>query len=197
MSHDTNPEERPKLTIIPGLDPDDPFAPENARLADGEVLGAEKVVLTIAVRKPQNAEFFRVHPSLGLETALLDHEREKFLLAPAVRSAVPEALPFTLLYCINRNGGVFLWPLRLPGPDGRSNLWWDGARAAAAHAKGKWVRCWANLGAGSYDAVIATAHIPEPVWPELSLRDVLHLAFKDRLIDRPDHPILKALRGEA
>jgi hypothetical protein len=100
-----------------------------------------------------------------------------------------------LIYCINRNGGPFLWPIRLPGSDGRSNQWWDGARAAAAFAKDRWVRCWANLAMNSYDAVIATAFVPEPNWPDLSLRDLLHLAFKDRLIDRHDHPILKALRG--
>jgi hypothetical protein len=186
----------PELKILPGLNPDDPFDPENVQLAGGEVLGAEKVVLTIPVRKPQSAEFFRVHPTLRIDTALLDHEREKFLIAPPLRGFVAEALPYSLLYCLNRNGGAFLWPIRLPGSDGRSNQWWDGARAAATYAKDRWVRCWANLTMNSYDAVIATAHIPEPNWPDLPLRDVLRLAFKDRLIDRHDHPILKALRGE-
>src|SRR5262245_36133630 len=101
---------RPELTIIPGLDPDDPFNPENMKLTDGEIVGATKVVLSIAVRKPQGAEFFRVHQTLGIDTALLDHDREKFYIAPALRGLVAEALPFSLTYCINRNGGLFLWP---------------------------------------------------------------------------------------
>jgi len=36
----------------------------------------------------------------------------------------------------------------------------------------------------------------EPTWPELSMREILSLAFRDKLITSLDHPIVRGLRGE-
>ena len=46
----------------------------------------------------------------------------------------------TLYTAINRQGVVFLWPVRLPGPDGKVNEWWRSAGEAAELAMTKWVR---------------------------------------------------------
>ena len=39
-------------------------------------------------------------------------------------------------------------------------------------------------------------HPPEPEWPDLSFEAMYRIAFRDRLISSPDHPVLKRLRGE-
>ena len=39
-------------------------------------------------------------------------------------------------------------------------------------------------------------NIPEPVWPTESFEEIVKIAFRDKLIDRPDHPVIKRLRGE-
>ena len=39
--------------------------------------------------------------------------------------------------------------------------------------------------------------IPDPEWPTLSFQELLRIAFRDRLIDRLDHPVIKRLRGLA
>jgi hypothetical protein len=36
----------------------------------------------------------------------------------------------------------------------------------------------------------------EPRWTARSLDELLALAFKDHIIGDPDHPVLRALRGE-
>jgi hypothetical protein len=54
----------------------------------------------------------------------------------------------------------------------------------------------ANMNAGSYDVFTASAQLAEPDWPALSLRELLAVAFKERLIESADHPVLKKLRGE-
>jgi hypothetical protein len=41
----------------------------------------------------------------------------------------------------------------------------------------------------------AAATIPDPVWPELSFQELLRIAFRDRLVDRLDHAVIKRLRG--
>jgi len=35
------------------------------------------------------------------------------------------------------------------------------------------------------------------VWPTESLKELLKIGFRDRLIDTVDHPVLKRLRGES
>ena len=54
----------------------------------------------------------------------------------------------------------------------------------------------ANMGAGTYDVLEAAAQFPDPVWPEFTLQQLLELAFKNRVIDTMDHPVLRRLRGE-
>ena len=135
-----------------------------------------------------------------METALFKDEgqgSEHYLVAPALRDAlVQDLVPVRLVTAITRHGDVFLWPVRLPGADGRSNYWHESMAAAAELAMTKWVRISANMLSGRYDVFEATGAIPEPEWPDLSFRDLLKLAFGQRYIDDYDHAILKALRGE-
>ena len=91
----------------------------------------------------------------------------------------------------------FLWPIPLPGPDGRWNRWHESAATAAELAETHWLKVVSDMRAGCYSRHVAPATIPEPDWPaELPLEELLRLAFKDRFIDRMDHLVLKRLRGE-
>jgi hypothetical protein len=44
---------------------------------------------------------------------------------------------------------------------------------------------------------VAESTMSEPVWPEASFQDLVKLAFRDRLITKLDHPVIKRLRGLA
>ena len=90
---------------------------------------------------------------------------------------------------------MHVWPVRLPTPDGRQNTWHSSAQMVVDLAMKYWVRMQANMSMGAYDIFEATANIPDPVWPELSFTDILKIAFRDKLIDRPDHPVIQQLRG--
>ncbi len=85
--------------------------------------------------------------------------------------------------------------MRLPGPDGKIDDWNRSALEAATIATGKWVRVAANMALGAYDVFEATGEIPPPTWPGTSFCDLLALAFKGRLVDSVDHPVLRRLRG--
>ncbi len=52
------------------------------------------------------------------------------------------------------------------------------------------------MGGGSYDIYRATGELPDPTWPPLSFAELVQIAFKDRFIDSPSHPVLRELRGE-
>ena len=153
-------------------------------------------------RKPNRQEFIRVRAGEDwrLETAIFEDttNREIYLVQPDVRAELSnEIRPVCLFLTANRQGDVSLWPVKLPGADGRSNTWNESALAAARLAETTWVRVVANMGAGMYDTFAAAGELSDPDWPDLSLRAILELCFKDRAIDSVDHPVIRALRGEA
>ena len=51
-----------------------------------------------------------------------------------------------------------------------------------------------NLGA--YDIFQAESVIPDPEWPKLGFWDLIKIAFRDHLVDRLDHPVIRRLRGQ-
>jgi hypothetical protein len=184
----------------------DPFDPARLRLTQdpSAALGVKKALLSVPVRKPDKVWFVRVHSdeSYRLDTAVIElrGDREIYLVDPAVRPALAtEATlsPRTLFTAVNRQGIPFLWPIRLPRADGRADEWARTEREAAERATRRWVRVTANMDLGAYDVYEAPGQLSEPEWPALPLRDLLKIAFKDRLIDTLDHPILRRLRGEA
>lgn len=184
-----------------------PFDPARLRLSQdfGATLGVKRAMLTIPVRKPSKEWFVQVHPdeSYRLQTAVLElkEDRETYLVDPSLWSelSTSEATFGTrIIYtAVNRQGVVFLWPIRLPGTDGKIDEWNRSAVEAAQLASGKWVRIAANMSLGAYDVFEATAKLPEPEWPELSFGDLLKVAFKNRFINSLDHPVLLRLRGES
>jgi hypothetical protein len=166
-------------------------------------VGVKRAILTIPVRKPAASWFVRVHTdeSMRLQTALLElkEDREVYLVAQSLwpeLSAESSLRPMELFTAINRQGVLFVWPVALPGADGKTNPWHGAALEAATMAQERWVRVQANMSLGAYDVHYAGGELPEPKWPELSLADILRVAFKDKRIDSHDHPVLRRLRGE-
>jgi hypothetical protein len=178
---------------------------EALRLApDGAALdGTREVLSHVPVRKPNRTEFVRVHPdpAMSFPTAVFVDKEERgeaFLVLPAMHEAMAgELKPVLLMTTATRQGVAFLWPVALPDAGGRTNAWSETARQAAELAKAKWVRAAADMQLGAYRIFEAVDRLSEPVWPDLPLQRLLEIAFRGRVIDREDHPILKRLRGEA
>jgi hypothetical protein len=49
---------------------------------------------------------------------------------------------------------------------------------------------------GAYDVFVAAGELGEPEWPTAPFSELLRIAFRDRLIDDLNHPVLRRLRGE-
>jgi hypothetical protein len=58
-----------------------------------------------------------------------------------------------------------------------------------------WLRVQANMDLGAYELRRAMHEIPAPVWPTHTLHELLKIAFRDRVVDRLDHPVVKRLHG--
>jgi hypothetical protein len=182
----------------------DPFDPASLRLDQSfaDQVGVKKLLTTVPVRKPGRQEFVRVHPDPQyrlVPAAIIEmkDDREVYLVAPHMAENLPDEISMAALYLtINRQGVLTLWPIKLPAADGKHNTWPQSAMCGAELAMGSWVRISANMSLGAYEIREATGDLPEPKWPEHSFNEILRIAFGDRFVDRPDHPLLQSLRGE-
>ena len=180
-----------------------PFDPASLRLDQNfaETVGVKKLLNTVPVRKPNRQDFVRVHPDEAyrlMPAAIIElkEDREVYLVTPLMALKLPgEFAAAALFTTINRQGVLHLWPVKLPGPDGKHNEWHRSAAEAAELAMQKWLRITANMSLGAYEVFEATGDLPEPTWPDLPFDKILEIAFRDRIIDRLDHPVVQRLRG--
>ncbi len=183
----------------------DPFDPAALRLSQNFAAdcGVKKLLLTVPVKKPPKEWFVRVHPSEGMRlnvaTLEMKEEREMYLIKSEILPDLAgETMirPRVLFTAVNRQGVVFLWPVNLPGADGKLDDWSRSALEAATLAQTAWVRVVADMSLGANQVYEAAGDLPDPVWPGTPFGDLLRIGFRDRLIDSLDHVVLRKLRGE-
>jgi hypothetical protein len=162
-------------------------------------LGVKKLLTNVPVRRPHKQWWVRVHPDTGyhFNAGLLEIEGEEtYFVDPSLHSELSDDLVFrTLFLTTNRQHVSFLWPVKLPGPDGRIDDWNKTARTGAELATKKWVKVASNRDAGAYDVYEAEAELPEPQWPGESFEQLLEVAFRNRIIAGLDHPVVREIQG--
>jgi hypothetical protein len=162
--------------------------------------GTSEILLKVPVRKPQKQEFVRVNPdeSMMLATAVYEdkQDREFYFVAPDMMPAMlGETTPVILVTAVNRQKVSFLWPIKVPTDSGSNNSWQDSALQGCEFAKKKWVRLNADMSLGAYRIFAAQGDLSEPEWPAKPLNELLEIAFRGRVIDSEEHPVVKRLRG--
>ena len=75
--------------------------------------------------------------------------------------------------------------------------WHLSALEAVVHAELQWTRIQANMSLGAYEIHTVEGITDEPKWPEMSMYQILDIAFKNKIIWELEHFVLKQLRGEA
>jgi len=184
-------------------EPTDPFDPAALRVSADMEIATEKVLTAVPVRKPRRDEFFRVHSDEEFTLDVLAVERddgmdrETYIVTPACADAVVEvARKVRLFTCISKRGTVFLWPAKLPVEGSAGRRYSETALRIAEEAKALWVRMWGDRALGGYAMVRAKGNLEEPKWPDKEFRALLRIAFQDRIVDRPDHPLIRELAGD-
>jgi hypothetical protein len=172
-------------------------------------LNVKQVVFSIPVGRPSKEVFFRVHPGeeFSFATFTLElkdgTERGSYLVLPDLLALInahpalaPLLRPTRIFVCITRQNAPFLWPAKLPGPDGRLDDWSATALEAADRARAEWIKLVSDQQQGRYSAFSAGPD-PAPKWPTYSLQELIDLGYKHRKITTWDDPLLRRLRGEA
>ena len=73
--------------------------------------------------------------------------------------------------------------------------WQTSAREAADLAGDHWIRLRADMSLGAYRVDKASGDLGEPKWSSNSLQELLRIAFRDRIIDSVDHPVVRRRLG--
>lgn len=167
----------------------------------GAIVGVQKVLTMVPIRKPSPQAYVRVHPDVTwtfvVAVVEMKDDNDVYLVLPELYSALAqEARPKQLYIGITRDGNPFVWLVNMPGPDGRIDTWSQSAHAGANLAKTHWVRIKSNRDLGAYEVLQATNLKEEPSWPELSFKELVNLAFRGKVIDSLDHVVIRRLRGE-
>ncbi|MCH7700961.1 MAG: hypothetical protein IID37_04665, partial [Planctomycetes bacterium] len=183
-THEGNGQDVKQIQPTNRITSSDPFDLDRLRLNQDftKAAGVRKVLTVIPCRKPNRHEFVRVREGDDwvLETAILEDKitREDYLVSPDVYSEVmEECFNACLLTAITRQGDLFLWRVRLPGADGRTNDWNESMMQAAQLGRQQWVRVSANMNVGLYDVHVASSQLAEPDWPDYTLKQLLELCF--------------------
>ena len=178
--------------------------PDFSKFALSQNFGAQikvtKRLITVPVRKPSKTQWFQIHPEYKLDVLLLkygDRGDDYYLIEPSLADQLIDlAQAFKLVVAVDRQGVVFVWPLRLPDAE-RAMNWHLSALEAASHAEVQWTRVQAHMGLGAYEIHAAEGITDVPKWPGMLMDEILEIAFKNKIIDRLDHFVLQQLRGEA
>jgi hypothetical protein len=185
-----------------GEETQNPFDPKRFRISQrfGEGLDARPVIASVNVRKPHRQWWFRVHPdpNMQLDACVLLYEGDQqfYLVDPQMIPALPgETSAMTLYTAINMNGGLFLWPVKLPDEEGKQHECHITLHRAADLASTEWVRVAWHKPTMNYQVTRARGQVPEPQFPEAGLQKLLSIAFADRFITDLDHPVAKNLLG--
>jgi hypothetical protein len=158
-------------------------------------------ITALLPRRPNDQEFLRVMPGGGCilplfkskadgdRLYLFKKDMEPYLPAKAIR-------PYRLVLAKSLRAIVpFIWPLPVPQDD-MGQTWHNSANAAADAAETAWIKMEADMVGGCYVFYPAEDELPEPEWPREPLAELILLAFKNRRIEAPDHPIIRRLGGK-
>lgn len=181
-----------------------PFDPAKLRLKQDFVssAGVKKLLTRVPVRKPSKQEWFQVHPEAlyRMDMGVIDYDEDDawYAVTQDLQDDLSDLMvPVTIYTAVTRQGNALLWPVRLPGEDGKNHDAWASSHEAAELATKAWTRLQWNPSLGAYDMFQATGIATEPAWPELAFDELLKIGFQGRIIDKPDHLVIKKLRGEA
>jgi hypothetical protein len=124
---------------------------------------------------------------------------ETYMIAPQIRDELPAAVreevkQHRLFVCVDKRGVPFIWPARLPNPLMPSS-YHTSALSIAEVAVENWARMYADTNAGYYKMAVAEGDLGEPAWPDLTLGELVKLAYKERMIDSLEHDVVRKLLG--
>lgn len=161
---------------------------------------------SVSVGKPAKDRFYQAHPNpdMRLHIPLMEDKRDfdtrYYLVTEDMQPAVAESRDLTIRFAVpllSSLGSYMLWIINMTERNGELSGWSSSAMDAVSEATGKWVRIIADTEEGAYTTFVAQNQeaLGSPSFPDWSLEKVIALAFKDRIIESLEHPLVKVRAG--
>jgi hypothetical protein len=160
-------------------------------------IAVREVLSVIAIRRPKDNEFVRAS-EFSLTTFVWEDkdEGETYFVVPSMRPHIIAGGSMKLLVlAVNQIATPFIWKVPVVDEYSRRNTWNESHRDIYQTAKKEWVKMVGDRGAGLYRKYLPSGDLQQPRFPDRPFNELLDIAFRGRLIDREDHPIIKAMRG--
>jgi len=162
------------------------------------VLPSEKVLTSLAVRKPKRDEWVRLHPDIHARVYVYEYENSWYVVLPEVVEPLIDVVKYVQMsLAVNYAGTPFVWPVPVPAESKphRAHLT---AFAGAEQARHGWIRI--SWGGFEYEIYRRPSAKVNPKWPSVieSASEMLRFASKSgalEVIDSGDHPIVRNLLG--
>jgi hypothetical protein len=155
----------------------------------------------VPVQKPNSQDWVFIPSKNTVEWTTvplleLKQKREFYLVSPAVAASLDGDVTTRLLVpYADKEGGLFLWPIRLSDARGDLNSWVASAIRVVNDYNDRWIRIKARLNAGCYEVFEAPTVSPAPIWPTDGIKFFVNRAFKGKIITFLEHPIIRQLKG--
>jgi hypothetical protein len=160
-------------------------------------------IIQVPVKKPNKQKFFRVVPGEQWEVTVpvleLKEEAEYYLVRPEILPYIQNEVKYVRLnlgYYLD--GTTFLIPVPLPEANDQTkwNSWHRSLDEVTKNAQTQWIRAIPDKSINGYELMVASGDFVHPKLPtDMNLQDYVKLGFKGRIIDSPDHPVVKKLLG--
>ena len=164
------------------------------------LVGVKKEIVVVPVRRPNRQMFVYINPDpeWRMEALVLElkDESESYLVVPELREEViDEAVAKYLIGYMTKTGKFFIWPIKMPDHTGRIDSWNESALSIVTEYGNRWVRIVSNRELSGYEAVLPENTFPPPTFPPEGFQSLVVKAFRNRVIDNFEHPVLLQLRG--
>jgi len=165
-----------------------------------EIQATETIITAIPVGRPDKQMFFMTHPDMFVEVNVIEYAEEKGRIYLVHKDAIPYVAGYTkkmkLYPIMSLKGNIWLFPVTQPKP-GKKILDWHASREKVIfQSRKQWVQCKPKSEGAGYDAIVALKKHDKPEWPELTMPELLEIAFDGYIIQDKNHPVIKSLRGE-
>ena len=173
--------------------------------ADRQIdLGVTTETTLIPIRNPKPDEFFRCVPdedySMDAHILSLKAENEWYLIDPKILSQIQlesQLRVMTLYVCVTMSSTPFVTCIPQADEMGKINSWHNSGHRTMEEAKQCWIRRQADKANNCYLVTKAVnAKLPDPIWPKMTLSEIIDRAFDKYYINDFQDPVLQRLRGE-
>lgn len=164
----------------------------------GAKLQGELTFVPVMRPNPQSWIYIPSNQEMRATVAVLElkQRKETYLVRPQVAASLDGECSNRLLVPYqDRDGGLFLWAVRLTDSRGGLDSWTTSALRVVHEYCDKWIKVKAKMNASCYEVILAPIEIPPPEWPPEGLRFLVNRAFKNRVINTINDPTIKRLKG--